>query len=123
MTIALRALLIAGSLCFSVFTIRKIRRSSIEIGDSIFWILLSVILLLISLFPDLVFASVRVFGIQSPANGVFAFIVSLLTYKCFSLSVKVSELSQKLRALTGFVSAQNALRDAHAAATEEETDA
>jgi len=108
-SIVLRILLIVGSLVFATNTMRKIRASTIEIGDALFWIIFSFFLLLISFFPRIVFFTAELIGIQSPVNMVFLSIIALLAYKSFSLSIKVSALSMKQKMLTATLATQQAI--------------
>ena len=108
MTIGLRVLLILGSALYFVFVIGKIRASSIELGDTFFWTLFSLFLLVISLFPGIMGWLCRIIGIQSPANMVYLSIIALLAYKCFSMAVKLSELNMKVKTLVSAQSAQAA---------------
>lgn len=108
MTLGLRLLLILGAIIYFVFVVRKLRASAVEPGDMLFWVLFALVLLLISLFPGVVEALCRFVGIQSPANMVFLCIIALLSYKCFSMAVKLSALSMKLKTLVSAQSAQSA---------------
>ena len=108
MTLGLRLLLILGAIIYFVFVVRKLRASAVEPGDMLFWVLFALVLLLISLFPGLDEALCRFVGIQSPANMVFLCIIALLSYKCFSMAVKLSALSMKLKTLVSAQSAQSA---------------
>ena len=108
MTTGLRLLLILGSIIYFVFVIRRIRASTIELGDTLFWIIFSLILLLMSLFPGAMTTLCEFVGIQSPANMVYLCIIALLSYKCFSMAVKLSALSMKPKTLVSAQSAQSA---------------
>lgn len=109
MSIALRILLIVGSIAFTTNTLRKIRSSTIEIGDALFWIIFSFFLLFISFFPGVFFQLAELVGIQSPVNMVFLCIIALLAYKSFSLSIKVSQMSMKLKMLTATLATQQTI--------------
>lgn len=109
MSSALRILLIVGSIAFTTNTLRKIRSSTIEIGDALFWIIFSFFLLFISIFPGVFFQLAELVGIQSPVNMVFLCIIALLAYKSFSLSIKVSAMSMKLKMLTATLATQQAI--------------
>lgn len=110
MSIVLRVSLIIGSLAFATFAIKKIRSSTIEIGDSLFWIAFSFFLLIISIFPQIVYFVTSLFGIQLPVNMVFLSVIALLAYKCFSLSIKVSTINMKLKTLTAMLGVQGAIQ-------------
>ena len=108
MTAGFRVLLILGAVIYFVVVVRKIRASTIEPADTLFWLAFSFVLLLISLFPDIITALCRLIGIQSPANMVFLCIIALLSYKCFSMTIKISELTLKQKTLVAALSAQTA---------------
>lgn len=107
MTAGLRVLLIVGAFLYVVFVIRKIRTSAIEFGDALFWILFSFCLLLVSIFPQIIDLLCDITGVSSPVNMVFLCIIALLSYKCFSMAVKLSVLSMKLKTLVSVMSAQS----------------
>ncbi|MDO4566688.1 MAG: DUF2304 domain-containing protein [Oscillospiraceae bacterium] len=108
MTLVLRLLLIAGSLFTLVFVIRRIRAAKLQIEDSIFWLAFSVVLLIISVFPRLVYWGASLLGIQSPTNMVFLIVIFILTVRVFSLTMRVSVLDEKLKRL-----AQSEALDGH----------
>ena len=55
MSIVLRIILIIASLLTILYMMRKIRQSKVQIEDSIFWVIFSVILLVVSIFPGLLY--------------------------------------------------------------------
>ncbi len=97
--IALRVALIIMSVFTSVFIIRQIRKNKIEIGESLFWIIISIILIFISLFPQITVFFTTVLGIQSPSNFVFLVAIFIVMLKLFALSIDVAKLKQKLKSL------------------------
>lgn len=95
----IRLVLIVGALLTAVFMLRKIRRSKIEIGYSIFWILFSAGVLILSIFPQIAFWAVDLLKMQSPINVVYLVMIFVLIMKLFSTTVKLSELENKINAL------------------------
>jgi len=71
MTITLRIVLLLASVLNCAWIIQKIRKSQAKIEDSIFWILLSGILVCMSIFPQIVKWGAAVTGVQSTVNFVF----------------------------------------------------
>ena len=53
MSWAMRVLLIIGSVFTAVYVIKKIRRSKMRTEDSVFWLLFSLILVLLGVFPGI----------------------------------------------------------------------
>ena len=83
MTLTLRIVLIVASVLVVFYTIRKIRKSQLNIDDSVFWIGFSVMLLIMSIFPQVVTFFTQLLGITSPVNFVFLFVIFLILIKLF----------------------------------------
>ena len=97
MTMMLRLVLIAGSLLTTAQIIRKIRQSKAQIEDSVFWVFVSAVLILFSIFPGAADLLSGLVGTTS--NFIFLFIIFLLMVKVFSLTLRVSQLEAKQREL------------------------
>lgn len=100
MSVTLRVVLICCAFITVAFAIRRIRAAQIDIGDTMFWILFAFYLLLISIFPGIMRFLANCIGMQSPVNMVFFSIIGILSYKSFTLSLKVSMLTVKIQTLT-----------------------
>lgn len=100
MTFEFRIILILASLFTATLILRRIRKSKARIEDSVFWILLSGIILLISLFPGVADAVTSALGIYLTTNFLFTFFIFLLLMKLFTLSIEVSQLKSKVEKLT-----------------------
>lgn len=107
MSIALRALLIGVSLVTFFYMIRKIRHSKLQIEFAIFWILFSLLILLISIFPGIVHFFVRLLKIQSPVNFVYLCIIFILIIKVFMMTIEISDLQYKIKELTQKIAIDN----------------
>ena len=99
MTMMLRLVLIAGSLLTTAQIIRKIRQSKAQIEDSVFWVCVSAVLILFSIFPGAADLLSGLVGTYSTSNFIFLFIIFLLMVKVFSLTLRVSQLEAKQREL------------------------
>lgn len=100
MSIVLRAGLIIVSLLTLVFITRKVRKSQIRLEDSLFWVIVAVVLLVISIFPEIIFGLSRFAEVESPANLVFLCFIFILLILGFNLSVRTSQTDTKLKELT-----------------------
>lgn len=107
MTIQFRCLLVVVSVLMFLYLMRKIKKAQMKIEDSTYWILLSVIFLLLSIFPSIAVFAAKWLGIESPANLVFLIIIFLLLIKLFLNSVKMSEMEYKLRSFIQEVAIKN----------------
>jgi hypothetical protein len=99
MSFAFRAILIIASLMTTLYILKKIRNSKLQIEYAIFWIILSFILILISIFPMLVTIPTNLIGMQAPVNFVFMVIIFILLIKAFMQTIEHSQLEDKLNHL------------------------
>ena len=99
MTLTLRIVLIVASVLVVFYTIRKIRKSQLNIDDSVFWIGFSVMLLIMSIFPQVVTFFTQLLGIASPVNFVFLFVIFLILIKLFKLAIDLSITKHRLNHL------------------------
>jgi hypothetical protein len=91
-------LLISALLIFWLI-LRKIRRSEVTIADSTFWFLFALSLVLMGVFRQIPFFFAGVFGIESPANFVFAYVIAVLILREFYSTVEISQLRARVRGL------------------------
>ena len=99
MTIWFQIVLIFVSLATVTFILRGIRKSQVQINDSLFWIFFSLVLLVFSVFPKLAEIIARALGIVSAVNFIFLFIIFLLLINQYQLTVRLSKLDTKFKNL------------------------
>jgi len=99
MSIALRIALLVGAIALVVLVIVGVRKSRMRIEDSLFWIGLSLLVLVLGIFPDIGIWASQLLGVESPVNFVLLFFIAVLMLKCFSLSRQASQLENKLKEL------------------------
>lgn len=99
MTVVLRIILVIASLINCFWIIHRICKSQARIEDSIFWICLSALLILMSVFPQVVICGAKITGVQSPVNFVFLCMIFILLVKDFRMSLKISALEARLQQL------------------------
>ncbi|MCI8443179.1 MAG: DUF2304 domain-containing protein [Provencibacterium sp.] len=93
-----RIILILVSVLTAFWVARKIRKAQIKIEDTLFWLLFSLLLIFLSLFPSIAVFCSNLIGIASTVNFIFLTIIFVLMVKVFLLSIKVSQLESKLQA-------------------------
>lgn len=96
MSYYLRSILLCASVLALIYVFRKIRKAQIQLQDSLFWIFLSVVFVVMGAFPQLVYALTRLVGFQAPVNLIFLMMIFILLIKVFLLSIKISQLENKL---------------------------
>lgn len=99
MSIALRVLLLIASIFTFLYIVRKLRKSQLQVMDTVFWIVLATILIVLSIFPQIAYWIANILGIQSPVNFIFLLIIFMLMIRNFLLTIKVSQLEDKLKTL------------------------
>lgn len=100
MSIALRVLLIIVSVMNTLNILRRIRKSKLQIDYSIFWLVFSMILIVIAVFPQIVIKLAQIIGFQSPANMAFLLVIFALMFKSFQSTLEISQLQYKIEELT-----------------------
>ncbi len=100
MNVALRLFLLVGAFAVFAMVIRKIRKSEMQSGDSVFWLVFAGSFVVLAIFPQVAFALSDLLGFASPSNFIFICAIALLLIKLFTLSAEVARLRQKLVALT-----------------------
>ena len=110
MTAVLRVVLIIVSVLTTLMIMRKIQKSQMRIEDSIFWIGFSFMLILFSVFPQVVYVMSDLSGTQTPVNFIFTFIIFVLIVRMFRMTVKISQLETRLRDLVERIAIEENLR-------------
>ena len=95
----LQIVLVLASLLTFVYVIRRIRKHKLNIDDSILWIIWSVILLVLSLFPDLSKTLSQLLGFESTSNFILTGFIFCLYIMVFFQNIKISELKEKNKSL------------------------
>ena len=99
MSIMLRVLLITMSVLSLFYVISKIRNSKMQIEYSIFWILMSFVMIIMSVLPEIVYWITTTMRMISPANVVYLFIIAILLVKSFMMTIEISKLEDKVKDL------------------------
>ncbi len=96
----LRVCLILGAFVTAGYVLRRVRQARVQIEDTIYWLALSAVLLLVAVFPGIAYWVSDLLGFVSPINCVFLVVIFLLLARQFVLSIRVSQLDSRLRILT-----------------------
>lgn len=99
MSLVLRIVLIVVAVLSCVFVLRKIRKSQMRIEDTLFWLVISLGILVLGIFPQIAYWLSDVIGIMSPVNFVFLLFLFFLLFKVFILTLQVSQLQEKIKTL------------------------
>lgn len=99
MSINLRIGLIIVSIFFFFIIVRSVRKNKLRSDYALGWIILSFVLVLLSLFPQLAFWFGGLFKVISISNIVFAGVLFMLIALNYILFTKVSLLEEKQKNL------------------------
>ncbi|WP_298578410.1 DUF2304 domain-containing protein [uncultured Olegusella sp.] len=111
MVIPQKLLLLIGAVIIFSVVIHAVHKKRILIDDSLFWVALAIILVLLSIFPHIVYFFAHLFNFQSPSNLVFATIIALLLIKEFRNTAKISILKDRVNQLTQELALISAKKD------------
>lgn len=111
MTLTLQIVFIIVSVVTFIYAIMKIRKSQLQISDSISWIIGAIFLILISFFTNLVMHVSSLFGFYSASNFILTMFVFFLLLITFKLNIKISILSEKLKNLNHYVALMETKQD------------
>ncbi|MBQ8184809.1 MAG: DUF2304 domain-containing protein [Lachnospiraceae bacterium] len=100
MTLVFRILLIVASLVTTYYILKRIRQSKLQIEYAIFWLIFAGILVVFSLFPQLIALFTNMVGMELPVNFVFLFFIFVLMLKLFFTTIELSALENKVKDLT-----------------------
>lgn len=99
MSVILRVLLIIAGIVSYMYVIRKIRKSQMKIESAMYWVFLAGIILIISIFPQIIMWMADIVGVESPVNLLYLLMIFLVLWKLFSLTVRNSQLENKVNLL------------------------
>lgn len=100
MTITLRLVLLVVSVYNCFWIVYNIRKSAVRIEDSIFWIFFSIVLIALSIFPQIVMLGAKITGVQTPVNFLFLSVIFILLIKLFRMTICISRLESKINTLS-----------------------
>lgn len=95
----LQYLLIIGTVVLFGLIIRLIRRDKIEVKYAIIWLIFSLVMIVFSLFPQIVFILGDITRVINPVNFVFLTQIIFILLILLSVSAVISGFSKKIKRL------------------------
>ena len=114
MSIIFRIVLIVVSLGTMGYMLRKIHQAKMQIEDSLFWFLFSALLLVLCVFPQIATWATRLLGMMSTSNFIFLFIIFVLLVRMFHMTLKISQLDDRLKNFAQKMAIEENLREEQA---------
>ena len=112
---------IVGSALLFVFVLELLRRRRLSEPYAILWLLASVVLLVLSVWDDLLDSLADLVGIATPANALFVVGFGFVLVLLLSFSTVVSRLTRENKLLAQEVARLSRERDGDAQATPEQS--
>lgn len=97
--LSLRLMLILGALLALFVVAKQVKKSKILIEDAVFWVVVSCILVLLAIFPDVAINLAYSLGFMSPSNFIYLVIIVVLLWKVFTSSAEISRLKARVNEL------------------------
>lgn len=99
MSMIFRGLLILVTVTNLFYMVRKMRRAQMKIEESVFWICISVVFVILSIFPKIAASLADILGIGETVNFIFLTIIFIVLEKLFIVSIKLSKLESRYEEL------------------------
>lgn len=103
MSITLRIILIIGSFLSFLLCVRKIKQSKLKVENSVTWMLGSILLILMSIFSNVVGWLSNLLGFVSPVNFVFLIMIAFLLVQTFIDNMNITALNEKIKDLNHYI--------------------
>ena len=100
MPVRLQVILICAAVALFAFMVSRARKNRMRTEYVVGWVICSLMLIVVAVFPEIAYRTAGLIGILSPSNMVFAFIILILLLLTYSLFTKVSALEEKTKNLT-----------------------
>lgn len=78
------------------YIVHEIRKKRFSIKESFWWIIGSLLMLILSIFPHIIDKLAKLFGIAYPPSLLFVFCIIFLIFMIFRNSKKISEQQEKI---------------------------
>ena len=101
MPLSLRIILMISSVLSLIFVVRRIKKAQVQLYDTVFWIVLAAMFVVLSIFPEIAMELANFLGGQSPVNLVYLIIIFFLLAHCFLQSLRFSRLEDQFRTYVG----------------------
>ena len=100
MSDAIRIALLIGAVLSSVYVFRGVKKSKLKAQETFFWLFLSFVFILLSIFPGIADWFAGTLKVASPINLVFLIVIFLLIIKVFTMDRKIAKTEHQLVELT-----------------------
>ena len=96
MSTVLRIGLLTASFLSLIFVLCSAVKNKLNIHYAMIWILWGMMMVVISIFPEIIFIVTQLIGIEVPVNTVFLIMIFLLYCLSFYLFIKISKHNEEI---------------------------
>lgn len=111
MSLTLRIFLIIVSFISIIYVIRRIRKAKLRIDYSLFWIIVSVLIMFLAIFPGVAIKLASMMGVMSAVNLIYLVMIFILLVHNFTMTMKISSLESKINNLTEEVAIREKMKN------------
>lgn len=87
---------IAIAVIIIIFIARSVKKSRLSIKESFWWMIGSILMLILSIFPGLINWTAKIFGVSYPPTILFVFCILFLIYMVFRNSKRIAIQQEKI---------------------------
>lgn len=107
MSIELRIELIILAFVFFAIIVKCVNNRKLQLKYCFHWIFAAIVMVVIALFPEIVYKMTDFLGIETPSNLIFLVALVWLISMNLSLTIIVSKQSEKIKEIIQWVSINN----------------
>ena len=100
MSSSVRILLLIGAVFTFLYVFKGVKKARFRAQETFFWLFLSLLFVLLGVFPGIVDWLSRTLGIMSPINLVFLVVIFLLLIKIFAMDRKIAKIEHQMTEMT-----------------------
>ncbi len=87
------------SILIIIFIVHSVKKSKLSIKESFWWMIGSIAILVLSIFPNIVNCVAEIFDVSYPPTILFVFCILFLIYMIFRNSKRIAEQQEKITEL------------------------
>lgn len=103
MSLTLQIILIILTALLFIILIKNVKKGKLRTDYALGWIICSLAMVILSIFPQIAYFAAKLIGVISTANMVFAAIIFMLIILVYVLFSKVSVLEEKQKNLIQYI--------------------
>ena len=97
MSLTLRIGLIVLSLIFIVYVFNNVNKRKLQLQFSLIWLLIALVIIVIAVFPQIVYFAAKFIGIEVSSNLVYLIAIITLMFILINLTMNISKMSNEIK--------------------------